>query len=153
LEHIEHKPVTAVSAKMLAVIALDDTAGIHGELDCAYFEEPFVFTSIVRMIEMMEATFDTKGFPEKHLLPRTYSKAKMRFRKHELDLQAYIREFSAAQKEPKPGGKTCAFEIMVRFRHNAEWQGQVHWIEKDVTKKFSSIVDLMKLIDNALKSE
>ena len=150
MENKEQKPVTSMSVKMLAVITQNDTGGIHGTLDCEYFEEPFVFTSIVRMIEMMETTFDAKGFPEKHLLPRTYGKTKLRFNKHELDLHTLLKENSISRTLPEPNGNSCAFEIIVRFRHNAEWQGYVHWIEKDVTKHFSSVVELTRLIDKAL---
>ena len=149
----EHKHVTAMSVKMLAVVTLSDEGVLHGQLDCMYFEEPFTFTSLVRMIEIMETTFDTKGYPEKHLLPRTFGKAKQRIRKHELDLHAHVKEKSAVKAQPKPDGKTCSFEISVRFRHNAEWQGSILWFEKAVTKQFSSIVELIKLMDNALTGE
>jgi len=152
LESNVQKPVTARSTRMLAVITQNETGVIHGKLDCEYFEEPFIFTSIVRMIEMMETTFDTKGFPEQHLLPRTYSKAKQRIRKHELDLQALIKEKSVVETQPKPDGSTCSFEIWVRFRYNAEWQGHIIWTEKDITKEFSSVVELTRLIDMALSS-
>ena len=150
------KPVTAMSVKMLAVIITGDDGSISGELDCEYFAEPFTFTSLVRMIEMMETTFDTKGFPEKQMLPRTFGKAKQRLRKNELDLDAFMKEQTGTinspvmQSQTKPDGKTCTFEILVRFRHSAEWQGSIHWIEKDTTKQFSSIVELLKLMDKAL---
>ena len=144
------KPVTAKSVKMLAVITQNETGVICGQLDCEFFEEPFIFNSIVRMIGMMETTFDAKGFPEQHLLPRTYSKAKRRIRKHELDLQALVKEKSAVKTQTEPDGSTCSFEIWVRFRNNAEWQGHIMWIEKELTKEFSSVVELTRLIDMAL---
>ena len=149
---MEHEPITARSVQMLAVITKDDDGEIHGELDCEVFEKPFVFSSIISMIEMMETTFDTKGFPEKHMLLRSYGKSKQRLRKHELDLHAVVREKSALA-QPKPPGITCSFEILVRFRRSAEWQGHILWLEKDVTKEFSSIVELTRLIDDALSSE
>jgi len=139
-----------MSVKMRAVITPDGEGGIHGELNCVYFEEPFVFTSLIRMIEMMETTFDTKGFPEKHMLPRTFGKAKQRFRKHELDLSNHLKENTTVLSRSKSGDNTCSFDISVRFRHHAEWQGHILWLEKDVTKRFSSVVELIKLIDSAL---
>jgi len=152
LENNLQKPVTARSVKMIAVITQNKTGAIHGKLDCDFFEEPFIFTSIVRMIGMMETTFDTKGFPEKQLLPRTYGKAKKRLSKNRLDLQAHIKKNSAVITQPDTGGNKCAFEIIVGFRHNAEWQGRVQWIEKNITKEFSSVVELTRLIDMALSS-
>jgi len=149
----DHKHVTAMSVKMYAVATLKNDGCITGELDCKYFEEPFSFNSLVGMIEIMETTFDTKGFPEKHLLPRTFGKAKRRFRKHELDLNAHLKNNVTVENDIGSAGKTCNFEISVKFRHNAEWQGSIHWVEKNVTKPFSGIIELLKLMDKALSSE
>ena len=151
MSHNDKKPVTAMSLKMIAEITLDENGEIHGTLDSIYFKEPFTFTSIVRMIEMMETTFDVKGFPEKHLHPRSFNGAKERFRKHELDLHAHAEDMSAFKDRPRPDGKSCSFEIVVRFRHNAEWQGSIHWVEKDTKKDFASIIEMTKLINLALE--
>jgi len=152
----DHKHVTAMSVKMHAKISQDENGSLHGELDSRYFEEPFTFNNIMSMIEVMETTFDTKGFPEKQLLPRTFGKAKQRLRKHELDLPAFVKEHSTvkefvdSQDQQQIKTKTCNFEISVRFRHNAEWQGSIKWIEKDETKQFSSIVEFVRQVNDAL---
>jgi len=108
------------------------------------------------MIEMMETTFDTKGFPEKHLLPRTFGRAKLRLRKHEVDLPAVVKERSTVKESTETPeqqhvhAKTCTFEISVRFRHNAEWQGSIKWLEKEKARRFSSIIELVRQINEAL---
>jgi len=156
MAHDEHKHVTAMSVKMHAVINQNSDGTLHGELSSKYYEEPFTFTNLMSMIEMMETTFDTKGFPEKHLLPRTFGKAKRRLRKHELDLPAVAKERSTVKEtaesteQQQTTEKTCTFEISVRFRHNAEWQGSIIWIEKERTKRFSSIIELFRQINEAL---
>jgi len=150
VEHDKDKQVTASSVKMLVIITSYEDGQLRGRLDSEFFEEPFEFSSLVRMIEMMETTFDTKGYPEKQLLPRTFGKAKKRMKKNELDLHAYMAGLPAEQIETESKPATCSFDISVRFRHNAEWQGQIRWIEKEETKKFSSIVDMVKLIDEAI---
>jgi len=156
MAHNDHKHVTAMSVKMHAKINQSDDGALHGELSSKYFEEPFIFTNLMSMIEMMETTFDTKGFPEKHLLPRTFGKAKQRLRKHELDLPAVAKERSTDKDmidttaHQHANAKTCHFEISVRFRHNAEWQGNIVWLEKEETKRFSSIVELVRQINEAL---
>ena len=147
------QPITAMSVKMIATITSNTDGKISGELDCAYFSEPYVFSSLVRMIEVMETTFDTKGYPEKHLLPRSFHKAKQRMKKHEIDLYEHIKQVNETVVKVSADGKISSFEILVQFRHNAEWQGQIHWVERDTTKKFESIVEMVKLIDEALKSQ
>ena len=156
MSHDERKHVTAMSVKMHAVINQNSDGTLHGELSSKYFDEPFSFTNLMSMIEMMETTFDTKGFPEKHLLPRTFGRAKLRLRKHELDLPTVAKERSVVKEIVETpvtqhvNAKTCTFEISVRFRHNAEWQGNIKWLEKEKTKRFSSIIELVRQINVAL---
>jgi len=42
------------------------------------------------------------------------------------------------------------FLIKVRFQHNATWQGEIHWIEKDMKQNFRSAMEMIKLADEAL---
>ena len=149
LTKMKHEKITAASVKMLAKITQGENGSIYGELSCMYYEEPFIFTGLMRMIEMMDTTFDILGFPEKQLLPRTFGKTKQRLRKNEIDLSALVKERTSAETHILPDGKTCNFEISVRTRHHGEWQGTVHLIEIDETKKFSGIVELLRQIDNA----
>jgi len=132
-----------------------------GKLNCKYFEEPFLFTDFMDMIEMMEIMFDTKGFPERQLLPRSFGKTKKRVKKNELDLSevakarqgdrfTVVGEHKTVNLPPCLAVKTCNFELSVRFRHKAEWQGSLLWREKGVTSSFASIVELTRLINEAL---
>jgi len=144
------RQATAMSVKMIAAITSHGEENIHGELSCSYFHEPIVFTCLVRMIEIMETTFDVTGFPEKHLLPRTFRKPKQRVRKHEINLHEHIKKIQKNVAGTVSGKLKSSFEIMVQFRHNAEWQGQIHWIEEGITRKFSGIVEMLMLINAAL---
>ena len=142
--------VKPTSLKMMAIINMCAEGRLYGELDCEYFDEPFVFSGLVRMIEMMETTFDIKGYPENYLLPRSFKKARQRMERHEIDLHEQMEDKKAAQINNEPICKTCNLEILVRFRQNAEWQGQIYWAEQDSTKEFSSIVEMSRVIDEAL---
>ena len=48
------------------------------------------------------------------------------------------------------GVSKCTFEITVRFRQNATWQGQITWAEKSMKQNFRSVLEMLKLIDEAL---
>lgn len=45
------------------------------------------------------------------------------------------------------------FVVRVRHRQNATWQGEVLWAEENETQNFRSVLELIKLIDNALDKE
>jgi len=142
--------LTAKSLKMIAEIKYSEDGHFLGELDCVHFNEPFAFSCLVRMIEMMEITFDVKGYPEMQLLPRSFGRAKKRIKKFELDLHKHINENKTDIIQSKTDGRKCTFELVVNFRNHAEWQGQIYWVDKDVTRQFLSIIEMMKLIDEAL---
>jgi len=49
------------------------------------------------------------------------------------------------------GSVKGTFEISVMFTQNSTWQGQIHWVEKNQKKKFRSALEMLKLMDEALK--
>jgi len=48
------------------------------------------------------------------------------------------------------GSKKCTFEISVKFKQNATWQGQILWAEKNLKQNFRSVLEMLKLMDEAL---
>jgi len=42
------------------------------------------------------------------------------------------------------------FEISVKFTQNSTWQGQIYWIEKNQKQNFRSVLEMLKLMDEAL---
>ena len=48
------------------------------------------------------------------------------------------------------GGSKCTFEISVRFQQNSTWQGQILWAEKNLKQNFRSVLEMLKLMDEAL---
>ncbi|MBQ2911201.1 MAG: hypothetical protein IJE55_02820 [Clostridia bacterium] len=51
--------------------------------------------------------------------------------------------------QPEPQGDKATFIVQVQFRQNATWQGTVQWVEKGVTQRFRSELELMKLMNEA----
>lgn len=48
-------------------------------------------------------------------------------------------------------GKLATFQIRVLFRQNASWQGIVRWLDGKKEESFRSVLELIILIDSALK--
>ena len=51
------------------------------------------------------------------------------------------------------GNAKCTFEIEVKFMQNATWQGHIHWAEKSRKQSFRSVLEMLKLMDEALSAE
>jgi len=59
-----------------------------------------------------------------------------------------------ALDNPRDIGSTkVTFEISVKFMQNSTWQGQIHWVEKDLKQNFRSALEMLKLMDEALADD
>ena len=142
--------VTAMSIKMRAEIISFGNGMMRGELYSQYLETPYVFTSLIRMISKMEEIFDTNRFPEKFFTPRTFGVEKREKRKSVVKGSEVVKDQGSPATVESTGSKKCTFEISVRFRQNATWQGQILWAEKNLTQNFRSVLEMLKLMDEAL---
>lgn len=50
-------------------------------------------------------------------------------------------------------GTAATFEMRVLFRQHASWQGELLWLEKNTRQSFRSVLELITLIDSALRAE
>lgn len=50
-------------------------------------------------------------------------------------------------------GNAATFEMRVLFRQHASWQGELLWLEKNTWQNFRSVLELITLMDSALRAE
>lgn len=50
-------------------------------------------------------------------------------------------------------GEQATFVVHVQLRQNATWQGTIQWLEEEKTQKFRSVLEMLKLMDQALQKE
>ena len=50
-------------------------------------------------------------------------------------------------------GTSQSFVIEVRSQENQSWQGTVTWVQGKKTEHFRSALELMRLMDSAMKNE
>ena len=144
MEPVTKGLVTAMSIKMKAEVFAYIQGGIKGELHSRYLDEPYVFQDLIQMIQKMEEIFDTNGFPQAFLSPRSFKGGKRGKTIQERN-DTMSQEFHG-----EPEASKCTFEITVRFRQNATWQGQILWAEKNMRQNFRSVLEMLKLMDEAL---
>jgi hypothetical protein len=142
--------VTAASIRMRAEIASYGYNALKGILYSQYLDRPFGFISLMQMIEKMEEIFDTKGFPEAFMTPRTFGYSGKNTNKHKIDGNEVMKDETASGIVFEPGDTKCTFEITVKFRQNATWQGQILWAEKNLKQNFRSVLEMLRLMDEAL---
>jgi len=146
----ESVPVTAKSIRMLAELVTYDGGYYKGKLYSQFLDEPFEFFTLIKMLEKMEAVFDEKKFPQAFLSLRTFGENKKKTSKPVSKVVETVSDdIDMTHYEGKCTGK-CTFEILVSYRQNASWQGQILWVEKKQKQDFQSELEMLKLMDEAL---
>ena len=150
MEPGEKSLVTAMSVQMRAEIILYTGGWMKGMLHSQYLDEPYEFFSFMRMIEKMEGIFDSKKFPQAFMTPRTFNNVKRGIREHDAERNGVMKDVMMQNTQERAISSKCTFEITVKFRQNATWQGQILWAEKSVKQNFRSVLEMLKLMDEAL---
>ena len=123
---------------------------LRGVLFNRFLDRPYVFDNLLQMIEKMESIFDAKGFPESFTTPRMFTNSNHSRNFHEMDGNVDMNDAASSLVKPDPGNSKCTFEITVKFRQNSTWQGQILWAEKNLRQNFRSVLEMLKLMDEAL---
>ena len=50
-------------------------------------------------------------------------------------------------------GALATFEMRILFRQHASWQGELQWLERNAQQSFRSVLELITLMDSALREE
>lgn len=97
------------------------------------------FESLSQFLVKMEETLDQLQQPQSYTEPRTFS----------VLLQP---NQEAATPSPVRRGAKATFELQVLFRQHTSWQGLLRWREQHVEHSFRSVLELVLLMDSALRS-
>jgi len=146
----EKTHITAMSVKMRAEVMLLGRGLYRGCLLSQYLEEPYEFFSFVRMINKMEEIFDDKNFPQAFLSLRSFRSKKDRTEKFVARASAAVSDVLHLKHHEGSSKSSCTFDIHVRFRQKATWQGQIHWLERGVRLDFRSELEMLRLMDKAM---
>ena len=125
---MEQKHPIAWHVPNLINICIDsvEDGEMTGKIYHCYSEEAIAFSNIIRMIETVEEFFDCLQFP-----------------------QAATQTRSFHRKESVQGQKGT-FLLNVKYRQNSSWQGFLQWVEEDAAWQFASVLEFIKILNNAL---
>ena len=96
------------------------------------------FSGLVQFLLKMEALLEHTQQPQAFTEPRKFS----------LMLHLDAQPASAPRKK----GSGTTFELKILFRQHTSWQGILLWKEKRISHNFRSVLELVILIDSALRS-
>lgn len=112
------------------------------------------FSRVYELLMKLEDIFDAYDFPQPTHFLRTFSNPRKADLKKTAKEEKYITEdLTEMEKEILSNANTgkATFIIKVLFRQNATWQGKIQWVEKNKTQNFRSDLEMLKLMDDALR--
>ena len=99
--------------------------------------EAVEFQSLTQFLIKMEAILDDNKMPQSFTSPRTFSAT------DPLSVTATAPEFQR--------GQMATFTLQVLFRQHTSWQGVITWMEERMEQSFRSVMELILLMDSALR--
>ena len=124
--------------KMTVCIDDYDNGILRGRFYNAYYEV-CSFESLSQFLIRMESLLEESQTPQAYTAHRTFS-AILRPDEEEA--------FPAATRK----GAKATFELQVLFRQHSSWQGVVIWRERKMEQSFRSVLELVMLMDSALRT-
>ena len=95
------------------------------------------FESLSQMLVELEDLMDEYQLPQSFTTNRHFS-------------DPGARPGGVAEEEGQVG-KKATFAVRILFRQNASWQGSVSWLEGKQEESFRSVLELILLMDGALR--
>ena len=98
------------------------------------------FCGLIQFLVLMEDMLEQTGTPQSYTASRRFS--------------GFLQPCAAF---PYPGtirrGLQATFELQILFRQHTSWQGLILWKEQDREESFRSVLELVLLMDSALRGE
>ena len=146
-------------AKNLICVCIDsdNAADYQGLIYHQYSDEPIVFEGMTDFLVRAEELFDTWDFPQRGVAQRFFKKSnkeEVNYKKKDPDDKLpidVIQEKAGVRNVQNKKGKLGTFVVQVVFRQDATWQGHVIHQETNDKQDFASALELVKIIDKALK--
>lgn len=98
-----------------------------------------VFSSLSQFLLIMEGLLNEQQEPQAYTVPRTF-------------FQSSPWEPELSEEDSRRGDHST-FELKVIFRRNSSWQGILLWLETQQKEHFRSVLEMVILMDSALRRQ
>jgi len=105
---------------------------------CNFLQETEEFDSLTQLLIRIEAALDEQQAPQSYTPHRTFA--------------SVLEQLGEDRTTPPRKGDCATFELKILFRQHASWQGVVVWKEQKREQSFRSVLELIHLMDSALRA-
>ena len=127
-------------------VCLDDRSFV-GRIEGQRVREPIYFSDINDFMVQVDTLLDVQKFP------RAFQKIRSFTEKEQPDVPAVLSENQLREvgEEDLQPGKYATFNLLIRTRQNASWQGQVDWLDGQPPLQFESTLEFVKQLCKRLE--
>ena len=118
-----------------------DGKAMQGTFYNPYYGEEIVFTSLTRLLLLMEDMMDEMDSPRASTISRKFIAKPKKLERQTIAAELHL---------PLACKALATFHVKVMFRQSASWQGKLWWIEGEQDATFRSALEFIKLMDNVL---
>lgn len=139
---------TRLSAPNLINLCIDQKrqGELSGRIYHCYDRKPQEFQNMIQMLKTMEQFYDSISFPQAAEESRYFIRPETCCR------SCSCPERRMTQQELiQHRGRLGTFVTCVKCRQHSTWQGEVIWLEKDSLQRFSSPMELIRLLDATME--
>ncbi|MEM1484290.1 hypothetical protein V6615_05345 [Oscillospiraceae bacterium PP1C4] len=149
VSHVVLRP-SNISKTLICIDSFHGTE-FNGRLFNPYVICPVKFSGSFGMVKQLEKMMDYFSFPEPTFQYRTFRTRKQRNpeRKNSREVHRCMSDDIMEEKQ----GERATFVVQVQFRQNATWQGTIQWLDQKKSQRFRSVLEMIKLMDQALSEE
>lgn len=104
------------------------------------YQEMGRFESLMQFLTGVESAMEEQRTPQAYTILRSFS--------------GTVSDGEGAVLAPRvKRGAKATFELQVLFRQHSSWQGVIVWRERKLEQPFRSVLELVLLMDSALREE
>ena len=151
-EMAERSLITSTSVRAIIKIYSYQDQVLKGSITNTHLNRTAYFCDVVEMASILEQIYDTLSFPQSAQAYRSFRPAAKRRKKYAAQLKTGGEIMSPISSELEKSQEKASFLVHVQFRQHATWQGNITWINKGVTQQFRSVLELIRLMTEAVES-
>ena len=134
-----------VTSKVIIYLFNSPGEPVRGQIYSVYYDAFMDFCGVAQLLRAMESLFDTLDMPQASCEKQTFRPLK-RVKKKDEDEK--MERFAETQKRTET--EQASFLVHVVYRQYNTWQGTITWIQDKTSRNFKSVLEMLKLMDDAI---
>lgn len=116
---------------------------VCGQIYSVYYDAFMDFCGIFQLLGAMESLFDSLSMPQAAHENRSLCPLR-RIKRRDENQKRY------AKRQTLMGEERITFMVHVVYRQYNTWQGTITWVEGNITNRFKSVLEMLKLMDDVV---